>query len=195
MGCDIHLYTERKRSINNKEKWTNADNWKLNPYYDSGDESEPEYRINPACSWRNYTLFSILANVRNQSENKPIAEPKGLPADVTEIVKQMSDKWGSDGHSHSFFTMKELYDYSEDNKTVKYSGLVDTDGVKAIEAGEMPKWWCQGSTSDELVYKEWEYASEVIQDFIKEIERHFQSDYYDKEKDCEKYRIVFWFDN
>ena len=42
MGCDIHLYTERKRSVNGKTQWINVDYWKKNPYY-GDDEYEREY--------------------------------------------------------------------------------------------------------------------------------------------------------
>jgi len=196
MGCDIHLFTERKISINNEQKWVNADNWKLNPYYEENNEDgESKYELNSAYGHRNYALFSILADVRNDSENKPIAEPKGLPEDISEVVKAESDKWDGDGHSHSFFTMKELYDYYEQNNIVKFSGLVDANGVKEIEAGKMPNWWCKGSTQKELVWKEWHQENYVIKNFIEALEKHFESDYYRKEEDSEKYRIVFWFDN
>jgi len=156
MGCDIHLFTERKRAINSQEKWTNVDNWKINPYYDGEDKQEKEYELNSAYRYRNYNLFSILADVRNYRENKPISEPKGLPNDVSEIVKIENDIWESDGHSHSYFTMKELYDYHEENKSDE-----DTD----------------------------------LKNLIEVLEGHFKDSYYEKERDCEKYRIVFWFDN
>jgi hypothetical protein len=196
MGCDIHLFTERKRSINNEQKWVNVDNWKLNPYYAEDDtDEECQYTLNSAYRHRNYALFSILANVRNDSENKPISEPRGLPEDISEVVKSESDRWDGDGHSHSFFTMKELYEYYEQNNIVKFSGLVDANGVKEIEAGKMPNWWCKSSTQKELVWKEWQQENYVLKSFIEALEKHFESDYYRKEEDSEKYRIVFWFDN
>ncbi|NMA74322.1 MAG: hypothetical protein GX963_09225 [Bacteroidales bacterium] len=194
MGCDIHLFTERKRSINNEQKWVNVDNWKLNPYYKENDE-ESKYNLNSAYRHRNYALFSILADVRNSSKNKPISEPKGLPEDISEVVKAESDKWNGDGHSHSFFTMKELYDYYEQNNIVKFSGLVDENGAKEIEAGKMPNWWCKESNEKGLIWKEWQQENYVLKNFIEALERHFESEYYIKEKDSEKFRIVFWFDN
>lgn len=196
MGCDIHLFTERKRSINNEQKWVNADNWKLNPYYEKNNEDgESEYNINSAYRRRDYALFSILADVRNDSGNKPISEPKGLPEDISEVVRAESDRWDGDGHSHSFFTMKELYDYYEQNNIVKFSGLVDENGAKEIEAGKMPNWWCKASTRKELIWKEWQQENYVLKNFIEALEKHFESEYYRKEEDSEKFRIVFWFDN
>jgi hypothetical protein len=195
MGCDIHLFTERKRNINNEEKWVNVDNWKLNPYYDKNDEEERKYKLNSAYRNRNYTLFSLLADVRNYDDNKIISEPKGFPTDASEIVKKQNEYWEGDGHSHSFFTMKELYDFYEENKTVNFTGLVDQKGVKEIENGQMPSWWCKASTQEDLVYKEWDFENLTLKDFIDKLESHFKSEYYDKERDCEKFRVVFWFDN
>lgn len=196
MGCDIHLFTERKRSINNEQKWVNIDNWKVNPYYEENNEDgERKYNVNSAYRHRNYALFSILADVRNNGANKPIAEPKGLPEDVSDVVKAESEYWGVDGHSHSFFTMKELYDYYKKNQIVKYSGFVDEVGIKEIEAGEMPNWWCKGSTQTNLVWKEWQQENYVLKSFIEALEKHFESEYYRKDEDAEKFRIVFWFDN
>ena len=194
MGCDIHLFTERKRTTNNKQKWVNIDNWKLNHYYEK-DNGECKYELNSAYKCRDYALFSILANVRNDSKNKPISKPRGLPKDVSDVIKSESDRWGIDGHSHSFFTMQELYDYYEQNKIVKFSGLVNEDGVKKIEEGKMPDWWCKMSTLKGLVWKEWQQKNYVLKNFIETLEKHFKSDYYKKEEDSEQYRIVFWFDN
>lgn len=196
MGCDIHLFTEKKISINNDEKWFNVDNWKLNPYYEENNEDgENEYSINSAYRHRNYYLFSILAGVRNYSKNKPMSKPKGLPKDISDVVKDESDRLGVDGHSHSFFTMKELYDYYEQNNIVKFSGLVDANGVKEIESGKMPNWWCQSSSRNDLVFKEWQQENFVFKDFIEALEKHFKSEHYRKDEHLEDFRIVFWFDN
>ena len=62
MGCDIHIYTESLRRVNNVETWVNVDNWRINPYF--GDE-EKEYTVCEIYQGRNYELFSFLAGVRN----------------------------------------------------------------------------------------------------------------------------------
>lgn len=137
----------------------------------------------------------MLADVRNRSKSKPISEPKGLPIDISDIVKKESESWGCDGHSHSFFTLKELYEYYEGNGIVKFSGLVDANGAKEIEAGRMPNWWCQSSSQDDLVYKEWEQENYIFRQFLEELENHFESEYHRKGENSEEFRIVFWFDN
>ena len=195
MGCDIHLFTERKRSIDSVEKWVNIDNWKLNPYYEEDQENEYKYKLNSAFSKRDYRLFSILADVSNYHENKPISEPKGIPEDASEIVKSEIAVWDGDGHSHSYFTMKELYDFYKENPIVKYAGYVSLEDADKIEKGEMPDSWCQGTTEKDKVFKEWTFENYCLKNLIDNLETHFSSEYYDKERDCEKFRIVFFFDN
>ena len=66
---------------------------------------------------RCYSLFGILAGVRNQS-NPMIGgeyELKGIPDDASEVVRNVSDEWDIDGHSHNYFTLRELLD-SDYNK-------------------------------------------------------------------------------
>ena len=66
---------------------------------------------------RCYSLFGILAGVRNTSNpmigrefNSAKFNLKGLPQDVSPQVKGVSDDWDIDGHSHNYFTLRELLD-------------------------------------------------------------------------------------
>ena len=112
MGCDIHLYVE----VRENGEWKSADRWYNNP--EESSLTEEFY------DGRNYDLFGILANVRNgrgfagikTGEGfNPISEPRGLPPDVSSLVKAVSDRWNGDGHSHSYFTVAELlaYDWTQ----------------------------------------------------------------------------------
>lgn len=126
MGCDIHLYVEAKE----KGKWISKDQWRVDPYWDAKEDPEEHKmeRIAAFYDGRNYDLFAILANVRNgrgfAGVNTgdgfvPIADPKGLPVDVSPEVKQESDKWDCDGHSHSWHTVADLLAYDWTQTTVK----------------------------------------------------------------------------
>jgi hypothetical protein len=95
MGADIHMHTEVKRN----GKWE---------YHGEGPYTD-----------RNYDLFAILADVRNGRGFAgcktgegfiPLADPKGLPDDVSDEVKVEAEQMGGDGHSHSYFTLEELQD-------------------------------------------------------------------------------------
>lgn len=97
MGCDIHFHSEVKRN----------GVWK--------HHSEAKIR-------RNYAFFAKIANVRNYFEGliKPISEPKGMPVDATELTRLHSEKYGTDGHSHSWLSaneISELHKWIRDKET------------------------------------------------------------------------------
>ena len=81
MGCDIHTYVE----ANINDEWT----FVYKPTYGTWAES------------RNYKFFANLANVRTL-ERHPRSEPKGLPTDVSKIVRLEYESWGNDAHSASY---------------------------------------------------------------------------------------------
>ena len=129
MGCDIHLCVEVK--YGNDDFWTNADYRKINPYREY--ENEPYLIKVPFCEDRNYTLFATLANVRNYGNTPYISEPRGLPDDVTDNTYIESERWGEDGHSHSYFTLKELIDFANTNPPVKHSGMISAEQAKELD--------------------------------------------------------------
>lgn len=118
MGCDIHWSVERRRDDGLWERCEGAG-------YDE----------------RNYDLFAALANVRNCYERvTPIAEPRGMPHDVSPEVKAESDAWDPDGHSHSWHTLETLLAYDwEANRLehfrrvlVEMAKLGPPDRVRAV---------------------------------------------------------------
>ena len=50
---------------------------------------------------RNYTLFSFMADVRNDGDIVPIPKPRGLPHDVTGLVRAYYDHYGLVGTPHT----------------------------------------------------------------------------------------------
>jgi hypothetical protein len=145
MGCDIHLYVEAKAGDN----WESQDKW-----VEEDGEKDVDYSDRFYTS-RNYDLFAILANVRNghgfagvkTGEGfKPISEPRGLPIDVTSDVGNLSERWGVHGHSHSWFTLKELLEYDWTQVT-SHTGVVS--GKEYLDwcsyrkgQGLSPTSWC-----------------------------------------------------
>ncbi len=85
MGCNIHGFVEVKEH----DRW-NA--WLDEPFMD-----------------RDYRVFAKLANVRNFAKViEPIAEPRGLPSDISYEMKELYEKWEGDAHSMSWVTAREL---------------------------------------------------------------------------------------
>lgn len=135
MGCDIHHYEEVRSEDGD---WASVQKLVKNEYYEQyPDEERPmvldHYGYDdPRRLWRCYDLFAILANVRNGrgfagcltgAGFNSIVEPRGLPDDVSDVIKSESDSWGMDGHSHSWLTLKEILDYDWDQRTTNYGML------------------------------------------------------------------------
>jgi hypothetical protein len=81
-----------------EEEWDGKKDWTKNPYTD-----------------RNYGFFELLAGVRSRGDVEPICEPKGIPKDASHGYLHHVEDWDCDGHSHSYFTLKELLDYGKTN--------------------------------------------------------------------------------
>lgn len=204
MGADIHLFTEVKKRINDKEMWVNSDLWEIDPYYRYGDDEDKEYnrelKVHSLFRGRDYELFGILANVRGVG-NDVISMPKGLPEDVSDVVKDESDSWGSDGHSHSYLTLRELVEYYEKHPKIKYDGYVSPESARMLaKNGETPRMWAEYANPElNWVYREWSEDS-PIKYLIDKIRDRYTDMFWTRpenqtSEDEEKIRIVFWFDN
>lgn len=167
MGCDIHVYLEKKVKVNDELKWVNCDYYQKNEYYEeySGDDSEKEFNIVQFYGERSYTLFGILAGVRD-GYNIQISEPKGLPDDVTPEVKSISDYWGSDAHSHSYLTINEIYDFLRAVPITKQSSNPNDNPLKRF-----------------------------LDKMITRYEDEFWNFEGTKDENGDYFRVVFWFDN
>lgn len=187
--------------MNSQDKWVNVDNWRYNPYYEEGnDDGEPMLRIESLYSGRNYELFGILAGVRDRN-NDMIDDPRGLPEDVSSVTKKESDRWDSDGHSHSWLTLKELKEYQGLHPLVKRSGFISPEAAELLDAGEeTPDTWCGFTSLKDWVKREWEEGYDTLKPIIDEMDKRVRDEFWvwgDEERPelDEKIRIVFWFDN
>ena len=147
MGCDIHFHTEVK--INNK--------WE---HYNSPNVS------------RNYPLFALLANVRNNGSITPISNPRGLPDDVSFLTKFISDKDGNDGHSHSYVTSEEI-------------NLVEEFVKKQIQEG----WF------GEYGKRKVDWPEDIWGYFLGNGWADFNNYSDERPDNVQDVRFVFWFDN
>lgn len=108
MGCDIHEYIEIKI----------GDVWVY---------------VGHIIIHRNYTLFGVLAGVRDETVECVSGEHKGLPDDLSEGMisvmdgeNDMDGDWHGDYHTHSYLDLQELvvakkiYEDSIKDKTEKF---------------------------------------------------------------------------
>jgi len=183
MGCDIHLFVEKKVD----GKWVSADSW----------EREEEEGFNSLSvdynkrfySGRNYDLFAILADVRNGSGFAgcdtgdgfvPIDSPRGIPEDASTEVKECSERWDGDGHSHSWFTLAELlaYDWTQ---TTKLRGMVNGPGFAEWDRYERhqrrgPKGYCGGVGGKGISHVSSDELEARVKGIIKDLTDKNQSD-------------------
>ncbi len=206
MGCDIHVYTEKliETDDDGSKEWVNCDNWKYNESYNpKNPQGETKMIINPIYSSRNYSLFTALAGVRDYSENAEcISQPKGLPKDISKVTKAESKRWGRDGHSHSYLTLKEIKDFRATKKKTKFKGLVSKYDAEILNKGlGFPQSWCRyADPSLGLVLREWEEEIDVLHNITKLLDERMREEFWifdsDEHPELEKeIRIVFWFDN
>jgi len=132
MGCDIHFFVEVKDSNGN---WVNNNNCKY------------------IC--RNYSLFSILANVRNGEGFNYIDSPRGLPLDISLYVKNNAKEFGYGnreigyGHNYSWLFLRELVEYDW-SQIIERSGFVDEISYNEFKKNGKPSSW-SGSVMGKMV--------------------------------------------
>lgn len=122
MGCDIHWFIEVQQDDGH---------WKSVPLGINDDLG------------RNYRLFARLADVRNYDGEEPIAEPRGLPADVSDEVKKDSWEYGMDGHSHSWLSLEELLAAFDQPREGDFCGVVDAEGFRQWKEKGEPANYCR----------------------------------------------------
>lgn len=218
MGCDIHLYVEKKV----KGKWVPCDIWGKDKYWEEGEPLLSVDYDDYFYNGRNYSLFAILADVRNNygfvgcdggEKFNIIAKPKGLPNNISSNVKRMAESWGSDDHSHSWFTLKELRDFDwEQEATLR--GYISLEAyIKWVRDGKPHLDSCCGNVSGGKVVKVEESAVGNVDFGMVDVDVYVHVEWKESYRSCcpaflnktlprleelgkpEDVRIVFWFDN
>ena len=163
MGCDVHMFVERKNSETNSWEKVNDEffydyslkiaedyiihnlgltreesnhmikkffkgdkpNTKLEEYVIDkflidvfSDNSEEVYKLGKLSdprtdqpyNGRNYTLFGVLAGVRDNYMHMISDGLRGLPIDVSKEIYDLSDECDIDGHSHNYLYLDEIID-------------------------------------------------------------------------------------
>lgn len=130
MGCDIHIWAERKT--------------------DEGYETIKGVQFAEGAApfdWRSYGMYGFLADVRNYSGVPPIADRRGFPDDASGIITGDYDDWSGDAHSASWLTVAELaaFDYEQPVEDRRVSVQLSANmwsgaGTADPGAGEMMTW-------------------------------------------------------
>jgi hypothetical protein len=113
MGTDIHMYLEKK--VNGK--WVSQD--KFTETVDDGLK-DVNYK-DMIYSGRDYLLFSVLAGVRTfplPPQYWQKFEVTGFPEDADPKVRKVYKRYGSDAHTASSLTLKQLTDIDWEKEAV-----------------------------------------------------------------------------
>lgn len=159
MGTDIHMRVEYRPMLyeykNNRlegytGEWYSADLFRM-PV-----KGENSYRVVELWENRDYGLFATLANVRNYGDTVYIDTPRGLPDDSCEYIKKELGDCNEWGHSASYFTLKELYDFYKKYGEIRRSGMISpADRDRLDIEGITPESWCQGTNQEGWERREW----------------------------------------
>ena len=106
MGCDIHMVLEAQTLDGG---WHAVESYNMVAGHESHDLFS-EFGSGKPEKWsaywkvrrRNYDLFAALAGVRGFGP-----QPRGIPEDISPFARQQIDGWASDGHSHTWYTLRE----------------------------------------------------------------------------------------
>lgn len=107
MGCDIHMQVEYRTKVDGTMQWRDGNLYEVNKFHYNYPDDPKYIRVHLNNERRNYTLFGLLAGIRNYGI-KPIAPPRGFPKDVSKSITEGYNSWGSDAHSASWLTLAEL---------------------------------------------------------------------------------------
>lgn len=107
MGCDIHVFLEKRNKDTNQ--WESMSLYKKN--------SDNTYEPIPVYDGRNYELFGLLAGVRGSSHFFSggygyIVEPRGLPSDLSPYTQNEWEK-GKDESGRQWWHTPTWYDFCE----------------------------------------------------------------------------------
>lgn len=107
MGCDIHLVIEYRTK--QQEPWLLL-RTPIPSKYASEEGVERDLLSDCLLRDRSYSFFGILAGVR-AVEGEPISEPRGLPVDMSDGLRDLLGKkeWVLGDHSFSWLTFDEIH--------------------------------------------------------------------------------------
>lgn len=123
MGTDIHPYVECRN--HDTGKWEPIVMQLMSPIrYSDSDQEVSCY------NGRNYMLFGVLAGVRYLCD--PIVDPRGIPYDASDYVKDKYKKYEDNYHTPSWLTLAELRLAAKDKR---HYNKEERNGLKSLIHG------------------------------------------------------------
>jgi len=177
MGCDIHMYVERRVH----GRWQAVS--------DPQQPEAPDAYHGWFCGDRSYRLFAILADVRNYDGLVPISGPRGLPKNVSKAIR-LEAAGAVDCHSFTWLGVDELLAFDWDQPAGETTRFVSPEDAEAYRAsGTKPL--------SSAMYDSTGWESLTWPVTYRDCAPGFQEDLEKLRALAEprELRLVFWFDN
>ena len=197
MGCDIHFYVEKKikvwrrakdrcvspprmyNTVITRSKWISADKWsefsdRSSEFPNRSSTLGVDYKDSFEPD-RSFILFAVFANVENEW-GLSHQEVRGLPRQMSKLVRNETKYHALDNHSHSWISLPELINIDL-NKIKKEYDLFYKNHKDDNRQGEKK-------------YYDDEYFTRIQRSLNDTIEKMKKLD-----DNPENVRCVFWFDN
>ncbi len=171
MGCDIHMFLERKRSTDKK--------WQLDSHHEVYTEDD-ETRTSEVYSGRSYELFGHLAGVRYMA-NKVI--PKGIPKNASKGFKIACAQLEEDTHSHSYISIE------------RYAKILDRVGMG--DDIDLATYEFRDPFAESQIYRS-DHPFHIVLAYVHDIKESNAVNYiltHDPDYLDEKFRLMFFFDS
>lgn len=145
MGTDIHPIVEvwSRREA----KWVT--HRPTTPYkYATQWKGAPKYALPDEFSDRNYFMFAVLGDVRNDYGVSPISKNRGLPSDIAAGTRAWAN---SMDHSPGYVTLAELeaFDWSQ---TFMQEGVIsESQFIRCLVEGKSPRSWSGATMGPNIV--------------------------------------------
>lgn len=192
MGCDIHLYKEKKVD----GQWVTADEGWVDEY----NEGYVDVPWKKRFTQRDYDLFGFLCKGVRREFDFSLIE-KGLPEQMSPEVAAIYNHWESDAHSCSYLTLTELKEAWEmlQKTLTPVSGMIHKDQLVTLQEtlnSDNPDYnllypYCQWTNRTDFV----EFNVEIPSSFMLSNVLTLIELFGDVTDNTDDYRIVFWFDN
>jgi len=181
MGCDVHVFLERK--MGDKP-------WELESGHKVIHDNELIIRDMPTLSARDYDFFAILGRTRGfglgttRSDDRPLIPSRGMPSDVS---VELADRYRRDyGHSATFLLPEELkkclYKLEKYRDGAFISYIWSGKPEQTFQLDKAFTWGARLNNSS-LLYIEREKANNELENMITGDNRELQ------------FRYVIWFDS
>lgn len=108
MGCDIHLYVERRDAGGAWELVGTDENYPSGDRRRTPDDAYPYYAAVKASSDRNYALFGLLSGVRRDPPPSGQLAHDEQPSDLSPATLAYFSSWGPDAHTPGWCSLPEL---------------------------------------------------------------------------------------